>query len=251
MGLFKRGFEEVKKEKERQEEIKKNSGKKLWDFFVSGDGSEAEIVFLHKDPLKFWTHTVKYFKDGKEKYDSVTCSEDSSCPNCKDGDRATTKFAWLIVDTREYEYKDRDGKKVTGKNQIRLYNAGIKIASQLDRISSKYGLEGKEITVARLGTGTDTTYQFERGEKVNFSDKEIENMLPESLRPDFKGKDSIYDILENQLMMRLPQGVELSDNEDDDEEIEETTTIDMDDVEDEIPEKPKNKMKAVLNRKKK
>ena len=238
--LFKKGFQASREEKARQDEARENSGKKLWRFFLSAEKGktsvEADLRFLTEEPINFNEHTIKNSKGG---YDNYTCTG-KDCPLCADGERPTYKGAFLVVDKREFSYEDKDGNTKTGKDQVRLFVQGMRVVSQLDRISEKYGLSNRDVTLVRLGKGTDTTYTVEKGDKDELTEKEIKNLLPENLRDSYDGTmDSLYDIVEEQLMMSTKGYV--SDNEDDEEEEEEDdSVIGIDDEEEE--ERPKKKL---------
>ena len=196
--LFKRGYDASRQEKERQDKARENMGKKLWRFFLSNDGDEADLRFLTEEPVNFYEHTLKR---GDNKYEQYTCTG-ANCPFCKKKKKATYKGAYLVVDRREFSYKDKEGKQKTGKNQVRLFVQGMKVISQLDRISDKYGLSNRDVTIVRLGKGTQTTYTIERGDEEKISTKEVENLLPDKLRDDYDGTmDSLMSIVEEQLMM--------------------------------------------------
>ena len=195
--LFARGYEASRAEKERQDLARENAGKKLWRFFLKDDGDEADLRFLTEEPVNFYEHNLKK----GDRYEQFTCTGDD-CPFCADGDRPTYKGAYLAVDRREYEYTDQNGKKQKGKDQLRLFVQGMKVVSQLDRISDKYGLSNRDVTIVRLGKGTQTTYTVERGDEEKLSRKEIEQLIPEKLREDYDGTmDSLMSIVEEQLMM--------------------------------------------------
>lgn len=240
--LFARGYEASREEKERQDKARENMGKKLWRFFLSGDGDEADVRFLHEAPVNFYEHNLKR---GDNKFEQYTCIGDG-CPFCAEGDRPTYKGAYLIVDHREYEYKDKDtGKKKKGKDQVRLYVQGMKVISQLDRIHEKYGLSNRDVTIVRLGSGTQTTYTVERGDEERLTTKQIEQYLPEKLREEYDGSDdSLMSIVEEQLMMNTKdyQPDEVDDDEDEDDSTNRSKLIGVDDDEDdedEAPRKPK------------
>jgi hypothetical protein len=197
MGLFKRGYNASREEKARQDRAKEEAGKKLWRFFLKEDGEEADVRFLTEEPVNFYEHNVKR----GDRYEQYTCTGDN-CPFCADGDRPTYKGAYLIVDRREFEYTDKDGKKKKGRDQVRLYVQGMKVVSQLDRISEKYGLSNRDVTIVRLGKGTNTSYTVERGEEEKLTKKEIEALLPEKIRDSYDGTmDSLMSIVEEQLLM--------------------------------------------------
>lgn len=217
MALFKKGYEAAREEKKRQEEVREQMNKRLFRFFLTGDGAEAKVRFLTEEPVNFYEHTVKVFKGGKEKYDTFLCNGESSCPYCKEGNKSSFKGAFLIWDYSEFEVKDSNGKKKTVKGSPKLYVAGTRVLSQLDRLSNRYGLTERDYYISRTGTGTDTSYMIERTDDVvPLTKAKITNMLPEKLRDLFDGSsDSLYNIVEEQLKMYLPN---CDDEEEDDEE---------------------------------
>lgn len=218
MGMFKKGFEANRQEKARQEKMAENRGKKLFRFFLAKDGDEADLIFLTEEPINFQEHNVKGSRNGKEVFNQFTCTGDDNCELCNDGDRPSFKGAFLVWDGRPFEYTDKNGKKQKAEGSLKLFVYGTKVISQLDRISSKYGLAGREITMVRLGSGTSTNYTFERGDKVSLTEKEITNMLPEKLREEYDGtEESLYAIIERQLEMNV-KGYNGESNDDSDDE---------------------------------
>ena len=240
MGMFKKGYTAVREEKQRQDENREKAGKNLWRFFLSNDGDEADVRFLTEEPVTFYEHTVKGMRNGKEVYDTIVCSGDSNCSLCANGDKPTFKGAFLIWDMRPYEYTDKDGKKQKGKGQLRLYVQGARVLSQLDRISSKYGLTNRTITIVRLGKGTSTTYTIEKGdEEGKLSQAEIKNMLPEKLREMYNGTaDSLYSIIEECLSNSI-SGSANNDEGDDEEYAERSNLVGVDDDEEEEAPAPR------------
>ena len=206
MALFKKGYESVREEKKRQEEVREQMGKRLFRFFLSGDGAEARVRFLTEEPINFYEHTVKTYRGGKERYENVLCSGDDDCGYCQDGDKPSFKGAFLIWDYSEFETKDKNGKKKKVNGSLKLYVAGTRVLSQLDRLSNRYGLTSRDYEISRTGTGTDTSYMIERTDEVSKLTKaKITNMLPEKLREQFDGTmESLYAIVEEQLKMYLP-----------------------------------------------
>lgn len=249
MGLFKRGYEASRAEKERQDKARENAGKKLWRFFLSDDGDEADLRFLTEEPVNFYEHNLK---KGDNRFEQYTCTGDD-CPFCEDGDRPTYKGAYLVVDRREFEYTDQNGKKQKGKNQVRLFVQGMKVVSQLDRISDKYGLSNRDVTIVRLGKGTQTTYTIERGEEEKLTTKEIKNLLPEKLREEYDGTmDSLMSIVEEQLLM-MTKDYTPEDEDEEEDDVEDTKRgrlINVDDDEEEEDEAPKRKLSASGGKKK-
>ena len=237
MGLFKRGYQASREEKERQDKARENAGKKLWRFFLSNDGDEADLRFLTEEPVNFYEHTIKK----GDRYEQYTCTNED-CPFCDDGDRPTYKGAYLVVDRREFEYTDSNGKKQKGKNQVRLFVQGMKVVSQLDRISDKYGLSNRDVTIVRLGKGTQTTYTLERGEEDKLSKKEIEQLLPEKLRDEYDGTmDSLMSMIEEQLLMYTKDYSPEDDSDDEVDDEEDTRRGRLINVEDEEEEEEQPK----------
>ena len=219
MALFKKGYEAARQEKKRQEEVREQMGKRLFRFFLSGDGAEARVRFLTEEPINFNEHTVKVFKNGKERYDSFLCTQDEDCPYCEDGNKSSFKGAFLIWDYSEFEVKDSNGKKKKVKGSLKLYVAGTRVLSQLDRLSNRYGLTDRDYEISRTGTGTDTSYMIERTDEVApLTKAKISNMLPDKLKDSFDGSmESLYAIVEEQLKMYLPD-YDSSDDEYEDED---------------------------------
>lgn len=221
--LFKKGFEVNRENKKKQEAARNNKNKLLFDFFLptpSGDEDnvEADVRFLTEEPINYKRHVIP---EGN-KYANYTCSGEN-CPLCARGDQPKDNGAFLLIDRREYSYKDKDGKERTGKNQIRFYTQGTRVVSQLDRLSEKYGLTNRDYTIVRLGSGTSTTYTFERGEKEEITPEEIAECMPPSIKDKYNGTmESLYDIVEEQLTMRM-YGYEPED-EDEDEEDEDVSS---------------------------
>ena len=242
--MFARGYEASREEKARQDKARENAGKKLWKFFLADDGDEADLRFLTEEPVNFYEHNLKK----GDRYEQYTCTGDD-CPFCEDGERPTYKGAYLVVDRREFEYTDSNGKKQKGKNQVRLFVQGMKVVSQLDRISDKYGLSNRDVTIVRLGKGTQTTYTIERGDEEKLTKKEIEQLLPEKLRAMYDGTmDSLYSIVEEQLLMNTKDYTPDDDEDDDDDEVEDTKRsrligVDDEDEDDEVPFKEDKKKK--------
>lgn len=239
--IFKRGYEASREEQERQKEAKKVAGKKLWDFYLKDDKDEADLRFLTEEPVNFLQHQLKV---GGNKYEQFTCTGEG-CELCADGDKPQFKGAYLVVDHREFEYT-KDGKKQTGRDQVRMFIQGMKVVSQLDRLSNKYGITNRDLTMIRLGTGTGTTYTLERGDEDKLSSKQIKAFLPEQLRESFDGTtDSLYAIVEEQLLMRT-KGYTFEEDADDDDDEDDNDgrngLISEDDEEEEV--KPKKKLGA-------
>lgn len=224
--LFQRGYETAREEKKRQDEVREKSGKRLYNLFLKDDGDEAQVRFLTEEPVNFYAHNIKSVRGGNDRFDTFVCTQDDDCPFCEDGDRPSYKGAYLVYDKRTIETKDpKTGKKKKIHGQLRLYIQGMRVISQLDRLSSRYGLTKCDYIIARVGKGQNTSYTFDRDtdECEKMTKKEIENLLPEKLRDMYDGTmESLYSIVEDQIAMMLPSedthGHDDADDEDEDDE---------------------------------
>jgi len=128
---------------------------------------------------------------------------------------------------------------------VRMFVMGMRVVSQLDRISDKYGLSNRDVTIVRLGTGTSTTYTIERGDEEKLTTKEVKNLLPEKLRDEYDGSsDSLMSIVEEQLMMATKDYIP-DDEDDDEEDTSRSRLIGMEDDDEEEEEAPApKKLKA-------
>lgn len=233
MGLFKKGYEAVDAERKRQE-----TRASLFRFFITGDNAEADIRFLTDNPVTFNEHTVTSDRNGKTYYDNVLCtSGDGECSLCESGDRPSFKGAYLIWDSREF--KKQNGESVKGS--VKLYVAGTRILSQIQRLYNKYGLLDRTYTVVRLGEGQNTTYTFEHGDKLEpLPTNKIKEMLPEKLREYYDGTTTS---LEGIIERVLSSGIEDNDSHSDTEV--DRTMVTADEA---STEKPKS-VRGILRRK--
>ena len=69
--IFARGYGASRAEKERQDKARENMGRKLYRFFLSDDGDEADVRFLTEEPVNFYEHNLKR---GDNKYEQFTCT---------------------------------------------------------------------------------------------------------------------------------------------------------------------------------
>ena len=239
MGLFKRGYEAAREEKQRQDQIKEDLGKKLWRFILKED-EEATVRFLTEEPINFNEHTIKSIVNGKESYINHICTGDN-CPYCANDDRPSFKGAYLIIDKRPTEYTDKKtSQKKKIPQQVRLYVQGTRVISQLDRLSSRYGLTDRDYNISRTGKGTSTSYIIDRTDDIRkLTTEEIKNALPEKLREDYNGTmESLYAIVQEQLEMDLPDYVKTSEPT----QVEDGSFVSIDDIGEQpsVDEKPKS-----------
>lgn len=254
--MFKRGFKAVKDEEKRREENKKKFAGKLWRIYFPSDAKpdyEIPWVFLTNEPINFWQHNIMEYG----KFSNATCTQDDNCKYCNKGEKPQFVGAFLGVDLRPYERDAKDskgtktGKKETVSESIRLLVRGTTDLAKLDRLESKYGLLDKQWSIAKTGKDTTTTCNFDRGEELDYSEKEIMALLPDSLREIVKASSSfregLFEIVEAQIT---------APEEEEDVPEEKTTKTShhirkVDEEEDtaEVEEKPKKATEAVKSEK--
>lgn len=256
MGIFKSGFNSVKAEAKRQEEVKASMGKQLYRLFLKANDTEGAVIrFLNKEPVTFNEHSIQA---GKRWISKLCIGE--NCPYCAKDNRASYKGAFLVWDYRKYE--DKDGKKK--ESGLRLYVAGIKVLTQLMRLAERNGKKVGDKSrndgllrytyqLDRDGTGTSTSYTLTKDEPCDIlTAEEIFSMLPEKIREDYDNIDesNVSDILEDIIMEQLKMTLgNNSDGEDEDDELpfkedeDDDEFVDVEE-EEEIPVKKKSPLKS-------
>lgn len=193
-----RGFKAVKEEEKRREQAREQRQGKLWRVFFPKDAKEdfeIPVRFLTNEPVCFYEHTM--YVNGK--VSNIACKGEG-CEECKDGDKPRFVGAFLVIDRTEFEYEERDdkgnktGKKVTGKDRLKLIVRGQQDLAVLDRLNSKYGLLDRDWAIFKTGKDTSTKWNFERGDLDEWTEKEIQNILPEKYRD-----MDLYEIVEQQI----------------------------------------------------
>lgn len=205
MSLFSRGYDPIQEESKRQQEQIDNMGKKLFRFFI-GDGSdEVFIRFLNEEPINFYEHTYPVKKGDKTYYENKLCLREN-CPHCQEGNKPSHKSAFLVYDYRSF--KNKDDEVIEGS--IKLYVVGVKLATNIATLKSKYGLTDRDYGITRNGKEKNTSYLFDRGDETEvFSPEEIVSYLPEKLREGFDGTESaIEKLIEEQLLLMTEEDKE-------------------------------------------
>ena len=239
---IKRGFKAVKEEERRREQAREQRQGKLWRVFFpknADDDYEIPIRFLTDEPICYYEHT----RNVAGKWQNYLCTGEG-CPHCADGDKPRFVGAFLVIDRTEFEYDERDdkgnktGKKIEGKDRLKLLVRGQQDLASLDRLNSKYGLLDRDWTVYKTGSGTSTKWNFDRGDVDEWTEEELQNILPEK----YRGID-FYDILEAQI---TGESLDKSDSEDDitDEEVEEKVISGVQSLDDEDEEDAPKKAKS-------
>lgn len=132
------------------EEQAKSSTNFTRDFFLK-DGDEATIRVLDAEPFNIRDHYVKAKKGW------FTCLGEG-CPLCEEGNKATNHFVFNVLDTREWT----DKKGGSHSDEVKIWRVGIRLLRLLGKKMGKYGpLDTYDITVSRLGDGTNTTYDID------------------------------------------------------------------------------------------
>lgn len=238
---FKRGFKAVKEEEQRREQMKESMQGKLWRVFFPKDADEdyeIPVRFLTDEPVCYSEHSLK--ENGK--FINAYCEGDG-CPHCANDNRPRFVGAFLVIDRTEFSYTNKEGKKVEGKDRVKLLVRGTQDLAVLDRLNSKYGLLGRDWTIYKTGKDTSTKWNFERGDLEELTDKEIQAILPDAL----KGKD-FYDILESEITGSALKS-DNKEEEDDEDDYDVSSGVqsldDEDDEDDEEPVRPrKNRFKG-------
>lgn len=200
----KRGFDAHKKEEQRRKDESAKRRGNLWRFFLGDDEEDVPLRFLTEEPILFYEHSVP---TPGGKFANETCTGED-CELCASGNKSSYKGAWLVADGREREvdeYKDnkKTGKKRIIKDQIKLYVRGSTDIAKLDRLSKKFGLTTRPWFATKTGRQTSTSYELDRGEENELTEKEIRNLvskLPEKYREHYDGdEETLYDIVEDQI----------------------------------------------------
>lgn len=242
----KRGFNAVKEEEVRREKVKELKKGKLFRFFVPKGLKDIPVTFLTEEPINFWEHTVP---QAGGRFLTVPCIGEG-CNHCESG-KPSFKSAWLIIDHTSYSYKDQAGKEVTGKDRIKLLVRGMTDAAILENKSAKFGLMKYDWTVTKVGTGTSSSLQFERGERLALTAKQIDAIMSQ-LSEQLRGLDP-YDIVEMQIMGDLEVGNSSTPAKEEDisADVEEKVLSGVQDIEDDedsdgedvvVPTKAKGKL---------
>jgi hypothetical protein len=253
--VYKRGFNEIRKEQERREKAKELRKGKLWRFMLKEGEEDVPVRFLTEQPFTFYEHTIK---EGGNFLNVPCIGED--CPYCE-GKKPQFVGAWLVVDMREFEVKERDdngnetGKKKKIKDRIKLLVRGVKTAGTLDRLSRKYGLMDKIWDVSRTGKGTDTVWNFEVRQEDELTEKQL-NALLAQLPEEYRDADP-YDIVQDQLekdfnlVMQEVNGESSGDEGDDGEVDADSVKSKLQPVEDDGEEEEKPQKKSLKPKAKK
>lgn len=262
--VFKKGFKAVKEEQVRREKAKAQRKGRIWRYYLNDGDEDVPLQFLTEEPLCFFEHSVQ--EGGK--FTNVPCIGEG-CKECAKK-KPSYSGAWLVVDGRTVEIDERDsngqktGKKKKLTDQIKMLVRGVTTMSQLDRLSSKYGLMDRMWYLTKTGKNTDTVWNFDRGDDEEISSKRLKALLaqlPEELRgltPD--------EIVEQQMQSALDMAMgeaQEDDPEESEEDIEKARSkvkskiqkIDEDDEEEDKPKrssrnvvKPKPKPKTLVRK---
>ena len=170
---------------EADEQIKA-TGTFTRDFFLK-ENEEATIRILDAEPQNIRDHFVM----GKGWF---TCSVDD-CALCERGNKPTSHFVFNVLDTREWT--DKAG--ATHSNEVKLWRVGVKLLRLLGKKQARKGpINSYDITVSRLGSGTNTTYDIDVedstiGKEVKLPEGQVLYDREEVLQP--KSRSELLGIL--------------------------------------------------------
>lgn len=190
---FNEGYEAVE---QRSKELEEQQNRSFIPNFILKEDEEAKIIFLTDKPINFYEHYVKSLN----RY--FTCSQ-KDCPLCDTGNKPSYRGAYLILDTRYEEWTDRENKKQSRQNTVKVMKQGIKALKVIKKHEEKRGLKKFAWEIERTGSGTDTTYtllpedleEVTNGIKMPTEEEiaEAKKLMLESLAP--KDRNTILDIL--------------------------------------------------------
>lgn len=235
-----RGYKAVKEEEERREKAREARKGKLWRVFFPKDADEdyeIPLVFLTDEPLCYKEHVINV----GGRIEQHTCTEDEDCPYCAEGNKPRFVGAFLVIDRSEVEVKDKKtNKKKIVSDRLKLLVRGTTDLAKLERLDKKYGLLDKEWNVYKTGSDTSTTWNFDRGDEVEFTKKELKNIIPEQ----FQAMD-LYDIVEAQILPNEDEEDEDRDYvDDDDNEDVSRGVVGLDEEEEDEEDKPTRRTRS-------
>lgn len=142
------GYDAVEK---RSKELEEQQNSNYIPPFILKEDEDAKILFLTDKPVNFYEHYVKSLN----RY--FTCSQDN-CPLCDTGNKPSYRGAYLVLDTRYEEWVDKENKKQSRQNTVKVMKQGIKALKVIKKHEEKRGLKKYAWEIERTGSGTDTTY---------------------------------------------------------------------------------------------
>lgn len=168
MTWFGEGYQKVE---EKDKEIQEAMRAFIPNFFIREEDENVYISFLTGEPITFYEHFVK------SKKQSFTCPDSGNpqkgtCPLCAMGNKPSFKGAFLIIDHRLEQWKDKEGNEHQRQHTVKLAKWGIRVLKQLQKLDAKLkkgspvmppipeGILGVPFDVTRSGQGTDTSYTF-------------------------------------------------------------------------------------------
>lgn len=136
-----------------EEEAAKSGGT---DFWVR-QGESARIRFLVEEPVTFRQHNPRI--DGQ--WRRYTCRQGMSggCPLCEA--KNPNRFVGVFTVYDYGERKDDSGKVTRVPAGVKSYVQGIRVLRVLTRLHDRQGgLMAQDFEIMRVGTGSDTVYNF-------------------------------------------------------------------------------------------
>jgi hypothetical protein len=169
MSWFNQGYSKVE---ERDKEIKEAMSRSfLPQLFVREEDEDVFISFITADPITFYEHFIPAQKR------SYTCPDNGdtskgTCPMCAMGNKPSFRGAYLVIDHRYEEFKNKQDELVKQQHTLKIAKFGIRVLKQLQKTDAKLkkgsaivppvanGILGIPFEIVRSGGGTDTAYTF-------------------------------------------------------------------------------------------
>lgn len=169
MTWFSQGYNKVE---EREREIKEAMNRSfIPQLFIREEDEDVFVSFVTSEPITFYEHFIPAQKR------SYTCPDngDSSkgtCPMCAMGNKPSFRGAYLVIDHRYEEFKNKNDETVKQQHTLKIAKFGIRVLKQLQKLDAKLkkgspvmppiqeGILGVPFEIVRSGSGTDTSYTF-------------------------------------------------------------------------------------------
>lgn len=241
-GWLTKGKDKIDSEKKANQ----GGGNRPMDFFLLNKEKAQIRLLLPLDKLEQSVGRHQYpakSKTGKRYFKAFTCTRDpKTCAGCANGDRPSMRLPLIVIDMREIEYKNKDGKGTeTRSNVPKLWLPSINELDNLttaieeareDQGDENIDTHNSVIRVSRQGEGPKTSYRFsvvKTGVKLSSEMKEAVAAFEEEY-------GTLMEILKPLPLaeQRVIAGIRASDDEDDEDDLddEEDEAEDIEDDED-------------------
>ncbi len=165
---FKRGFgtvDEALALQKKQAEVrdkKRKLGLNAFPFYIkAGDAEKHYFIILSKEPIIFNKHSIQVFKKGKQVWDTILCTGDN-CKACANGLHPQPQGGFPIVEVGQWEDMDKKVHEGMIKPLMRSIQDISVIKNEFlgNQQADKENVYNNLYSAYRVGTGTQTRYQF-------------------------------------------------------------------------------------------